>query len=235
MKAGLASSYWEVGDSKAVTLNGGVGTLTFSNETYYAFILGFDHNLLYEGTNKLHMAFGKTADGKDIAFCDAAYGLSGEDAIFHINPNETNSGGWANSYMRNTICSQFYNALPSDLRGVITACTKYSDNTGGGNNIASYVTETSDNIWLLSEFEVQGTRTKANSVELNFQTQYDYYKNGNSKVRYQHNNTNKAITWWLRSVFANDIDNFCVVYVGGDAGDVNVLYSCGLAPCFVIG
>ena len=44
--------------------------MTFSNETYYAFILGFDHNSLYEGTNKLHMAFGKTADGKDIAFVD---------------------------------------------------------------------------------------------------------------------------------------------------------------------
>lgn len=43
-RSGLAASYWSVGDSKAVTMNGGVDGLTFSNETYYAFIIGFDHN-----------------------------------------------------------------------------------------------------------------------------------------------------------------------------------------------
>lgn len=43
-QAGKAASYWSVGDQKAVTLNGNVGGLTFSNEIYYAFIIGFDHN-----------------------------------------------------------------------------------------------------------------------------------------------------------------------------------------------
>ena len=144
-QAGLAASYWEVGDSKAVTLNGGVGSLTFSNETYYAFILGFDHNSLYEGTNTLHMAFGKTADGKDIAFCDSQYGATGIPGAmdgFRINASATNSGGWSSSYMRNTICTQFLNVLPSDLRNVIMACTKYSDNTGGSSAASKNVTST---------------------------------------------------------------------------------------------
>ena len=44
VQSGVASSLWSVGAQKAVTLNGTVGGLTFSNETYYAFIIGFDHN-----------------------------------------------------------------------------------------------------------------------------------------------------------------------------------------------
>ena len=141
VQAGLAASYWEVGDSKAVTLNGGVGNLTFSNETYYAFILGFDHNSLYEGTKKLHMAFGKNAGGTQIAFIDSNYTNNAANG-FVMNTTAANSGGWNNCYMRQTICLQFLNVLPSDLQSIITACTKYSDNTGGGNNTASYVTAT---------------------------------------------------------------------------------------------
>ena len=37
-------------------------------------------------------------------------------------------------------------------------------NTGGGNDTASYVTPTTDKVWLLSEFEVFGTRYIANSA-----------------------------------------------------------------------
>ena len=32
----------------------------------------------------------------------------------------------------------------------------------------------------------------ANSAERNYQKQYDYYKNGNSKVKYQHSSTGSA-------------------------------------------
>ena len=85
VKAGLASSYWEVGDSKAVTLNGNINYVTFNNVTYYAFVLGFDHNSLYEGTNKLHMALGKTIDGKQFAICDGFYFSSGDFAALRMN------------------------------------------------------------------------------------------------------------------------------------------------------
>ena len=73
-QAGKAASYWNVGDQKAVTLNGTVDLVTFSNETYYAFIIGFDHNSTYEGTNKLHMMFGKTSGGTNICFNDSNCG-----------------------------------------------------------------------------------------------------------------------------------------------------------------
>ena len=49
---GQGANYWSIGDSKAVTLNGTVGTLTLSNYTIYAFILGFNHNAELEGQNR---------------------------------------------------------------------------------------------------------------------------------------------------------------------------------------
>lgn len=69
---GQGANYWSVGDRKAVTLNGTVGSLTFSNFTAYAFILGFNHNASYEGSNRIHFQLAKTAvsGGTDIAFCD---------------------------------------------------------------------------------------------------------------------------------------------------------------------
>ena len=76
-------------------------------------------------------------------------------------------------------------ALPSDLRAVMKPMTIYTDNTGGGSNTASYVTASVDYLPLLAEFEIFGTRSYANSAEQNYQQQYQYYKNGNSKVKYR--------------------------------------------------
>ena len=189
-QSGQAPNYWAVGDMTAgISLNGTVGALTFNNETYYAFIIGFNHNSGVEGGNSIHFQFGKTSAGVDIAFVDRNYLKSGSSAGFRMNTSNTNSGGWNGSYMRKTICPAFLAAMPTAWQNVIAACTKYSDNTGGGSNTASSVTTTSDKIWLLSEFEVQGTRSYANSAEQNYQKQYDYYKNGNSKVKHKHNAT----------------------------------------------
>lgn len=149
-----------------------------------------------------------------------------------MNTSNTNSGGWKNSYMMKTICPAFLNALPAAWRNAIKNCTKYSDNTGGGNDTASYVTATTQKIFLLAEFEVHGTRYYANSAEKNYQKQYDYYKNGNSKVKYQHSSTGSACFWWLRSVYAGATTTFCFVYTDGGASYISAYYSYGFAPGF---
>ena len=136
--------------------------------------------------------------------------------------------------MRKTICQAFLNALPTDRRNIIVACTKYSDNTGGGKDTASQVTSTSDKIWLLSEFEVQGKRSYANSAEQNYQKQYDYYKNGNSKIKYKHDDMGSACIWWLRSVSAAYATGFCVVYTSGSAAARSAYLSLGFAPGFKV-
>ena len=178
--AGLASNYFSVGDRKAVSLSGTVGSLSLSG-TYYCFILGFDHNSSREGTKRIHFQFGKTAlsGGTDICFVDSGYNTDKSSGTwFNMNNSWSNSGGWNSSRMRTVVCPAFMNAMPSDLRNVLKTVTKYSDNTGGGSNTASYVTATTDTIFLLAEYEVFGTRSYANSAEQNYQAQYQYYKNG---------------------------------------------------------
>lgn len=229
-KSGQAANYWSVGDKVGIAVNGSFGGLSYNN-TVYAFILGFNHNSSVEGGNSIHFQFGKTAAGVDIAFVNS-YGSTSTG--FCMNTSNTNSGGWNNSYMRKTICPAFLAALPMAWQNIIAACTKYSDNTGGGSNTASYVTATSDKIWLLSEMEVQGTRSYANSAEANYQKQYDYYRNGNSKVKYQHTATTSACHWWLRSVYASNTSIFCNVYTGGSANADVAYYSRGFAPGFKV-
>lgn len=229
-KSGQAANYWSVGDKVGIAVNGSFGGLSYNN-TVYAFILGFNHNSSVEGGNSIHFQFGKTAAGVDIAFVNS-YGSTSTG--FCMNTSNTNSGGWNNSYMRKTICPAFLAALPKAWQNIIAACTKYSDNTGGGSNTASYVTATSDKIWLLSEMEVQGTRSYANSAEANYQKQYDYYRNGNSKVKYQHTATTSACTWWLRSVYASGTGSFCCVHTDGSANYYGAYYSYGFAPGFKV-
>ena len=237
VNAGLHTKVFNVGDSFPIKLNGTVGIQTFNNETYYATILGFDHNkdLESNGKSSIHFIVGKNANGVDIAFCDSKYGTIVENAAaFHMNMTNTNSGGWQNSYMRNTICSQFKAAIPSNLRNILSSITKYSDNTGGGSDTASYVTATTDDIFLLSEYEIQGARTYANSAEQSKQKQYAYYANGASKVRYKHSDASSAAWWWLRSANYNLSNHFCHVSTSGGVTTNNAIGSGGFAPGFAI-
>ena len=228
-KLGLGANFWKVGDKIGINLSGTVSKLSLSG-TYYAFIIGFNHNPTIEGSNSIHFQFGKTSGGTDIAFVS---GYS-DDSDFYMNSSATNSGGWQNSFMRGTVCPAFFNALPSDWKNIIAPCTKYSDNTGGGKNEANYITATEDNIWLLAEYEVFGTRSYANSAEQNYQQQYAYYKNGNSKVKYQHSSTGSTCHWWLRSVDASSGSSFCSVISSGSAYYYSAYTSCGFAPGFKV-
>ena len=112
--------------------------------------------------------------------------------------------------------------------------TKYSDNTGGGSDTASYVTSTTDLLPLLSEFEYHGARTYANSAEKNYQAQYDYYKAGNSKVHYKHNATGTAALVWCRSVYSGYSTIFRLVNTDGSANYHYANSSWALAPCFFV-
>ena len=238
--AGLASSYFNVGDRKAVTLNGTVGSLSL-NGTYYCYIIGIDHNSAIEGTNRIHFQFGYTAasGGVHIAFIDSGYATrKTSGSWFNMNNTDSNSGGWKSSLMRTVICPAFKSAMPSDLQAVLKTVTKYSDNTGGGSDNASYMTATTDDIFLLSEWEVFGARTYANSAEQNYQAQYAYYSAGNPKEMYRHSATGSIAYWWLRSVSIGYSGIFGIVYKPGntdpEAAGNNVVLSQGFAPAFCV-
>ena len=235
--ASAGESYWAVGDTKQITINGKLSDgLTLSNYSTYVYIIGFDHNKDVEGTG---IAFGgfKTAasGGIDVALCDSAYPNSKTSGQwFNMNNSNTNGGGWSSSRMRSTTLPLVKSALPSDLQAVLKTTTIYSDNTGGGSDVASYVTATQDELYLLAEFEIFGARTYANSAERNYQKQYAYYVAGNSKIKYRHDSTATAVYWWERSVRATSATSFCYVYTNGTANNTGALASYGLAVAFKI-
>lgn len=243
--AGQGANYWSVGDRKAVTLNGTVGKLTLSNFTTYAFIIGFNHNSSVEGANRIHFQLAKTAlsGGTDVALCDSSYGSSvSTTGYFSMNSSRTNSGGWASSQMRTNICGTSLTSysgtiiavIPAALRAVLKSVTKYTDNTGGGSTAASAVTATTDYFFPLSEKEVFGSITYANSNESSKQAQYTYYSAGNSKIKYNHSSTSSAVIWWLRSPYASTSNGFVIVRADGTVSYDYAHTSRGFAPGFCV-
>ncbi len=239
--AGKGDSYWDVGDTKTITINGTVQGFTFSNLSIAVFILGFNHNNSREGSSRIHFQIGKISN-KLVGLCDNGYGTYVSSG-FCMNTSRTNSGGWNGSYMRKTVlgnsgtpssppANSLLAALPADLRAVMKSVSKYTDNTGGGNNTASYVTATTDYLFLLAEFEYHGSRSYANSAEQNYQKQYDYYKAGNSKVHYGHDNTGSAVNAWTRSAYSGSSYSFCRVDTGGTPTNGYADLSWALAPGF---
>lgn len=207
--SGRGANFWSIGDRKAVTLNGTVGTLTLSNFTTYAFIIGFNHNSSLEGANRIHFQLAKTAisGGKTIGLCDPGYNTQNYESGFIMNPSSSNSAGWRDSHIRNNICGTslmsyagtMIAVIPEELRAVIKSVTKYTDNASNGSTSSeSNITATNDYFFLLGEFEVRGA-TDTNQYEERKQAQYAYYAAGNNPSAYRHDKTTEYAAWWLRS------------------------------------
>lgn len=242
--AGQGANYWSIGDRKAVTLNGTVGKLSLSNVTTYAFIIGFNHNASVEGSNRIHFQLAKTAlsGGTDVCLCDSSYNSTvSATGYFSMNSSRTNSGGWASSQMRTNICGTSLSSysgtiiavIPAALRAVLKSVTKYTNNTGSSSS-ASAITATTDYFFLLSEYEVFGSISCANSNESSKQAQYSYYSAGNSKVKYKHDGTSTAADWWLRSPYAGSSYSFVRVCADGTVSGYSAYYSLGFAPGFCV-
>ena len=209
--------------------------------------MGFNHNATREGGNRIHFQLGKIGSTA-VALCDAGYNSyygNNANSKFVMNTTNTNSGGWNGSHMRKNVlgnsgtptsppANSLLAALPADLRAVMKSTTKYTDNTGGGSDNASYVTATTDYLFLLAEFEVFGARSGANSAEQNYQKQYDYYKAGNSRVAYNHGNTGSAVWWWPRSPSCTDSTHFRTVGTDGSNYTSNAYFSAGVRPGFSV-
>lgn len=256
--AGQHKNYFADGDTKMILVNGFVGTEAIVN-TFGVFILGLDHNQDIQGTGITFGGFKSAlSGGVDVAFVDSNYGQSSTSGGRWFNMNHsanTNVGGWSGCDIRydilgstkkkgqdaaedtatNPLADRLMTCFPKDLRTVMSPMTIYTDNVGGGSDNAQNVTETVDYLPLMAEFEVFGERTYANTAEQNYQKQFDYYKSGNSKVRYKHNDTGTAASARCRSVHATNSNNFCLVYTNGSANHSDASNSWAVAPIFFIG
>ena len=255
---GQGANYFDIGDRKAVTLNGTVGTLALNNVTEYVYIIGFDHNSAVEGTGiSFGTFFTALENGTDVALCDSHYNSSSTDGSKWFNMNHssnTNDGGWQGCDLRydilgsveaknqqnatsaaitSPVVNTLMAALPSELRDALKPVTKYTDNVGGATDIAANVTSTVDYLFLLAEKEIFGSTPNANTNEGSHQSQYSYYASA-SKIKYNHSSTASAIRWCERSPANSYYANFCQVYSYGTSYTGQAEYSFGLAPAFVV-
>lgn len=248
--AGNAKNIWAVGDRKKIKLSGTVGSLSLDTELY-VYILDFDHDSSVLNGAKNGITFGtfKTALTNGIDVCL----YSDHDGLI-MNTSYTSKGGWKNSDMRYSVLGStdiqnedatanatispqnntLMNCLPADLRNVMRPMCVYTDNIGGGTNVSSSVTVTIDYLPLLAEYEIFGTRTYANSAESQKQTQYAYYKNGNSKIKYNHSSPSSSTEWWSRSPYSAQEAIFCRIRDNGTIYGLAAPNSCGVAPIFKV-
>ena len=169
--------------------------------------------------------------------CDMRYDILGstnvEPSGYGSVPTSGRTGYDATSTCAtNPVSNTLMSALPSDLRAVMKPMTIYTDNRGGGSSVASNVTATIDYLPLLAEFEIMGTIVRANPAEQNYQTQYEYYASGNSKVKYRYNSTINTAQWWERSLKKDTRTDFLLMVGDGTSSYSSTGYSNGIAPIF---
>lgn len=248
---GVGANYWNVGDAKKIHIQGTIGSLSV-NADYWTYILGFNHNAELEGEHLIHFGCFRTAQNytttNGIALVNNySFIVEQNNAnYFLINTAKTNVGGWENSHMRITICgvnrtasNTFYSVLPTELKNVMQFVTKYTDNVGGGaGNVEANVTATQELCPLLSEKEISNYSSQGNSYEGEKQQCYQYYLNGNSKIKYMH--TNPSISsnycyWWTRTPYGNSSEAWEAVEENtGDITGPAPNLSLGLAPLFCV-
>jgi len=128
-EAGLANTYFSLGDKKSFTL-GGV--------SYEAQIIGFNHDILTAG--------GTAGITWQMVDClNTTYAM-------YPGTSTINRGGWADMPLRATIAG-FLSQLPADLRAAIKPVNKLSSAGLQSSNIVT----TSDSLFLLSEIEIFGS------------------------------------------------------------------------------
>ena len=230
--ANMGANFWSVGDCKQITMNGKVSDgLTLTNYSAWVYIIGFNHNAEREGNGIAFQGFKATNNGTPVCLTDSGYNSNKTSGTwFNMNNTNTNSGGWQASLMRKNVMPLIKAAFPADLQAVIKPSTIFT--TQGSGNDACTATE--DEVFLLAEYEVFGTRTNASTQEPNYLKQYSYYSAGNSKVKYSHNEISTAAGWWERSPKSNNNDNFCGVNTSGGAASPSAYNSRGVSPCFKV-
>lgn len=202
-KAGLATQYFEIGDTKSIVLNGTMRGVSFNNLSIDLYIIGINHNASKEGANLIHFKLGKI-NGVQVALINRADYDDQEGGTFCMNASGLSKDGWGTTTMRTSILGNdkdpihqtagtFISLLPEDLRSVMRTATKYSYQ-------GSAVAAVTDYASLLSEVEYIGRSLGGHKEELIDNVQYSYYASGNPIYHYPQDDQGQDVYTWTRSV-----------------------------------
>lgn len=180
-KAGLASEYWAIGDTK---------NMIDGDTTTALRIIGFDHDYVSDIASYGREKAGITLElVESNASLNAAFNSVNYTSAAWYHTNDT-----YHSTCRKTLLPNYLaNVVPDDLRGVIVPVGKefmYKD--------TSVLSSVSDTLFILSVNEITGGKTSGFQSE---GTQYAYYAAGNSKIKRTTDGT--AVDAWTRSPYSS--------------------------------
>lgn len=200
-RSGDASNVLSVGQEKDATLSNG-RTLTFQ-------IVGFNHDTLSsDGESKAGITWGMK---------DLGYGL------YPMNQSNTNVGGWAETYMRNTVMAELFDMLPQDLQRVIKSVNKKYQL---GN--VSEISVSSDKLWLFADGEIYMYSDYDEGL------QYEYYKKSQNLIKKLNNGDGSNYMWWLRTATPNNNEVFFRVREDGTSDGFSARGTFGVCVGFCI-
>ena len=257
--SGQAANYWAVGDTKSfVSIEqriGAEGVELIESQTFYVFILGFNHNFSLEGNNLIHFQLGfNPLNNKKTGLINYHYGKKdfGEKGDYAMTVSETLRMGWRDCQMRTHILNSnassalspsahsLLSIFPEEIRKVMKKCTKYTDNEGKeGQLTANNISSTQDYLWLLSPMEVFGEEktlvSDCNPNEIVYQQQYEFYKKNLNYDFYNQQDEATQIAIWLRSPAPDkSVTQFIYIKEAGVLASRTGWFSQGIVPAFCI-
>ena len=162
--------------------------MTINKKTYAIDIIGKNHDDYADGSGKAPLTFQM----------HTTYATQ-----YKMNGAEYNNCGWKNCLVRTSNAfPALKKVMPAEVVAALKAVTKKT--TAGG--ASSAIDTTADTLFLLSEIEVQGTRTHSYAGE---GTQYAYYQTAANRKK------NRA--WYLRSPRISNTSCFCRTGWNGEA------------------
>ena len=185
-------------------------TISVNNDTYA--VMGFNNFALTNQGN-----YGGTHNTAGLTF-----GMVDCVSAGKMNYGNTNSGGWKKCQMRTTLLPDLQSGMPDTLARVKVPYVENGQST---------ILYSNDYLFLPAEKEVFGTRGDSLLAEADALTQFAYYKNGGSKIKYF---SGSAVYWWLRSASSSSSSDFCCVSTSGNANAKRASESNGAAPCFCV-
>ena len=205
-KAGKASEYWSIGDTKMVELEGKI---------YPVAIIGFYHDTPVDV-----LSYGRPKAGATFQF------LTLLDTSYALNTSGTNVG-WSESVFRTRYVPVFMSdaCIDQDVAAVIVPVTKL---TANGNDTTT-ITTTDDTLFLLSESEVFGAASTYRTGE---GSQYSYYAAGNTKAKRKLDGN--SYKWGLRSVRSGFEGTQIVVSESGTIEVITKTTAIGTALAFCV-
>jgi hypothetical protein len=221
------ADYWQVGDMRTESITAiasGTTGEAQSAQSISLVIIGMNRDNLSDGSGKAAITVQTKSQLGSAGYMYSAYTPASSTSLWSGSPRRT----WCNG--------KFKSALPTWIQDIIKSVTKLTNRHGSGDyTSARGQNSTSDDVFLLSEFETFGSAPYSGNDYGNVGsdgTQYEYMKTQSNRSK-----SGTSSYWWLRSscVAGNGASFFISVTSSGSYSDPLIdTINRGIAPAFCL-